>query len=479
MQTRNQSRSARSWLQDAPRQQRPAPGRGAGSVDTVVRWPRSIALRPIAALRPSPNNPRTHSAKQIQQLVASIRRFGFVVPLLTDGEDRILAGHGRLEAAKLLGMAEVPALRIEHLSEAERRAYTIADNRLAQLSGWDEAALAAEFEALEELAFELPEVTGFETAQIDQLLEAPLEQDTDPDDAVAEPDPSAQPVSRPGDLWQLGPHRLLHGDGTKAAGYVRLMGDERARMVITDPPYNVPIAGHVSGLGRVRHREFTQASGELSSAQFAAFLRRALTAMAAHCRDGALIYTCMDWRHVGELLAAARPGLGAPVNLCVWAKTNAGMGSLYRSQHELVLVFKAGKGPHLNNVQLGATGRYRSNLWTYAGANAFGRNRDRDLADHPTVKPVALVADVIRDCSRRGEIVLDGFCGSGTTLLAAERTGRVARAIELDGIYIDVAIRRFAARTGVMARHAASGRSFGEIAAKRGSEPSPNRRARP
>jgi DNA modification methylase len=286
-------------------------------------------------------------------------------------------------------------------------------------------------------------------------------------------DPTGPAISRQGDLWLIGDHRLYCGDALDPGAYQRLLGAEKAGCVFTDPPYNVRIDGHVSGLGEVSHREFAMASGEMSSPQFQHFLLKAFQNMAAASRDGALNYICMDWRHARELLEAGAMAYTELKNLCVWAKTNAGMGSLYRSQHELVFVFKHGLSPHINNVELGKHGRNRTNLWTYAGMNSFSKDRDEELAMHPTVKPVAMVADAILDASLRGDIVLDPFCGSGTTLLAAQKTARRGFGIEFDPLYVDLIIRRLHDRYGLEARLEASGASFAEISAARQAEMGP------
>ena len=355
------------------------------------------------------------------------------------------------------------------LSAAQRRAFAIAENRLAEQAGWDRDALRGAFHELVELGFEV-ELTGFETAEIDLLL---LDGDTAADDAGEDevPEVASGPgaaVSRPGDLWELGTHRLLCADALQPAGYAALLaGGGLADAVFTDPPYNVPIAGHAGGLGRVRHRDFAMAAGEMDRAEFTRFLQRAIGLLCQHSVRGSLHYLCMDWRHAFELLGAALPHYAAFRNLCVWNKDNAGMGSFYRSKHELVFVFQNGAGRAVNNVQLGATGRYRTNVWDYPGANTLRLGRGADVSAHPTVKPVALVADAIQDCTRRGALVLDSFCGSGTTIAACERTGRQARCMELDPLYVDVAVRRWEARTGRAAALAGDGRSFAEIAAAR------------
>jgi DNA modification methylase len=419
-----------------------------------------ITYRKTGDLVPYPGNARTHSDKQIAQIAASIRQFGFTNPVLVDADGGIVAGHGRVAAARQLGIAEVPTIVLGHLTSAERRAYVIADNRLAELAGWDREILKIEFQALAEmdLDFEL-EITGFETAELDLLLDHSADEPvTDPADEAPFPEPGPA-VTRTGDVWRLGPHRLICGDARDPAVYATLMGSDRARAVFTDPPYNVKIDGHVCGSGTVKHREFAMAAGEMDAAAFTAFLEASLGAMAAVSIDGAIHFTCMDWRHMAELQAAGSRVYSELKNLVVWAKTNGGMGTFYRSRHELVYVWKVGSGPHTNTFGLGETGRYRTNVWDYPGVNSFGTNQ-KDLALHPTVKPVALVADAIKDVTRRGEIMLDGFGGSGTTLIAAERTGRVARLVELDPIYCDVICRRYAALTGVEPVLGATGETF-------------------
>lgn len=428
-----------------------------------------INYREVGELRPRATNPRTHTKKQLEQVAASIQRFGFTNPVLIDEEAGIIAGHGRVEAAKLIGMTEVPTVRLANMSEADIRAYVIADNRLAENAGWDRELLGLELKYLSELDIDFDvTITGFDAPEIDVLIgELSLDGDgEDPADAV--PEPAAGPaVTRPGDIWRIGPHLLICGDATCAGTYAALLGTEKAAMVFTDPPYNVPISGHVSGLGSVQHREFAMASGEMSSPQFTEFLTTVFGHLAEFSADGAIHFQCMDWRHIGEILAAGGSAYTELKNLCVWAKTNGGMGSLYRSAHELVFVFKSGTAPHINNVELGKHGRYRTNVWNYAGANSFGASRDEDLTMHPTVKPAAMVADAILDCSRRKDIVLDAFAGSGTTLVAAHRTGRRGYGVEIDPTYCDVIIRRMRETCGLEAVLDADGRTFDEVAAER------------
>ena len=428
-----------------------------------------VVVRSLSYLKPNARNARTHSRRQIRQIADSIQTFGFNNPILIDGDGAIIAGHGRVDAAKLLGLTEVPTVCLAHMSEAEKRAYVIADNRLAEKAGWDEEILAVEFETLFELAPELDlTVTGFELAEIDLIIgDQGSRAETDALDEVSLPDADAPVVTRPGDLWKLGDHRVLCGDATQEEPYVSLLQGEPAQMVFADPPYNVPISGHVSGLGHAQHAEFPMASGEMSDAEYTVFLTTFLKQVEGHSADGAIAYVCMDWRHLRELFAASHTTNLTLKNLCVWVKTNAGMGTFYRSQHELIAAFKLGDGPHINSFELGQHGRRRTNVWTYPGFNAFGTGRDAALAMHPTVKPVALIADAIKDCSKRNGLILDPFLGSGSTILAAEVTGRRSAGLELDPRYVDCTIRRWQRATGNAAVLAATDESFEAIAAAR------------
>ncbi|MEQ9488028.1 MAG: DNA methyltransferase [Alphaproteobacteria bacterium] len=419
---------------------------GDGTAGFRLANHRLIVEVPLETLKRAPNQARTHNPAQIAKISNSIRRFGFVVPIVVDETGEIVAGHARYEAAKVLGLEMVPVLEQKFLNEAEKRAYRIADNRLAELADWDEEALKLDFECL--LDFDIdPEITGFDTVDIDKIIFGE-EEESDPADTIpGDPDRESDPIAQIGDVWVLGDHRILCSDARDPESYLRLLGDERAQMAITDPPYNVAIDGHVCGLGSIHHREFAMASGEMSAEEFRAFLHASCEAMAQCSCDGAIHFIYMDWRHIGDLLSVAEDVYSEIKNVVVWAKTNAGMGSFYRSQHELIVAAKVGKGRHVNTFGLGKK-RHRSNVWTYPGVNTFRRGRDEDLEAHPTVKPTAMIADAIRDCSSAGGIILDPFLGSGTTILAAEKTGRRARGIEIDPAYVDVAISRWETMTG-------------------------------
>lgn len=403
-----------------------------------------IEMIPPNALRAWAKNARTHSRKQVKQIAESIRTFGFTNPVLIDAEDTILAGHGRVEAAKAIGMEKVPCIRIEHMTPEQKRAYVLADNKLALNAGWDDQILAEELRALSEIDLDFDiEVTGFAIAEIDSLVEGLIpEEPGDPDDDVVLEDGIASRV-RPGDIWQLGPHRLVCGSALERQVVAALMDGEIARMVFTDPPYNVPIDGHVGNSGRIKHREFAMASGEMSKTEFETFLTTAFQNLASYSVDGSIHFVCMDWRHMDEMLVAGERAYTELKNLIVWVKDNGGMGTFYRSRHELIFAFKNGTAPHINSFELGQHGRYRTNVWQYRGVNTLKAGRMDELGLHPTVKPVQMIADAIKDVSGRGDIVLDLFGGSGSTLIAAHKTGRRARLCELDPIYCDRIIRRW------------------------------------
>lgn len=420
-------------------------------------------VRPLESVRPAERRVRKSAPDQIARTKASISELGFCAPILTDAEGRIIDGHIRWEAARALGMPHLPCIVVSHLNGTEVRKLRLALNRLAERGGWEMAALRAEFMELLDLGEDLL-VTGFEMAEVDMVL---LDKDGDAAPMEGElPAPPAVSVSRPGDLWILGMHRLIQADARDPAVYARLLqSGEQARIVLTDVPYNVPNLGHVTS--GVHHREFAMAGGELSVDEFRAFNLAWMGAAATHLADGGLLGTTIDWRSI-DLIIAAGKALGLDLlNLIVWVKSNAGQGSLWRSHHELLPVFKKGDLPHVNNVELGRHGRWRSNVWNYPGASSLGSDAREGLAVHPTVKPREMLEDALMDVTHRGDIVLDCFLGSGSTLLAAEAVGRLCRGIEIDGPYCDVTIERWQNMTGEHARLAETGETFEEVAAQR------------
>jgi hypothetical protein len=427
-----------------------------------------VVIRSLDDLRPNPKNARTHSRRKINDLANTIRAVGFIGVIVIDEKGMILAGHARYAAAKILGLTCVPTLCVSGLSDELLRAFVLADNKFSERAGWDRETLAEE---LGELSILLPSInldisiTGFETGEIDILLSDIGEEKLDPTDQL--PPSAGPPVTRRGDLWILRQHRILCGDAREQPGYSRLMNGQCAAMVFADPPYNVRVPGHVQGRGRVRHADFAFASGEMSDTEFRVFLETCLGHLACASSDGAVHFVCMDWRHIDVLLDVGRRIYGATLNVCVWVKTNPGQGSFYRSAHELIAVFRVGKTSHQNNVELGRHGRNRSNVWSYPGVNSFGAGRDDALAMHPTVKPVALVADAMRDCTTKGDLVLDPFLGSGTTIMAAEKIGRRCFGTEYEPAFVDVAIRRWQAYTNYDAVLEGDGRTFDELAAER------------
>lgn len=422
-----------------------------------------VRMASLADVYQNPKHPRIPAEKAISLLSSGIERWGFLVPIIVDENGMIIAGHTRYLAAKHLRLEYVPVIDAQFTTEADRRAFALADNKIAQYSGWDAKLLQEKLNFLFENHYDL-DITGFSLADLDFSIGGP-ESAVQPEQ-VELPDPTATAVSRVGDLWIIGPHRLYCGNSLEASSYDALLGSDRAHMVFADSPYNVKIDGHVSGLGKNKHREFAFASGEMSKAEFTQFLRAVFRNCVMFSVSGSIHFQCMDHGHQREMLDAYEGVYSEYKQLIVWAKTNAGMGTFYRSHFELIYVFKAGKGKHVNNFGLGETGRYRTNLWTYAGANTFRKGRDQDLAAHSTVKPLALVMDAILDCSNRNDLILDPFSGSGTTLTAAHETGRRGAAIEIDPLYVDTALARLSQASGLTPIHA-DGRSFDQVAADR------------
>jgi len=441
-----------------------------GSNKSPFRHDLNARLVSIGRLKLLSRETRRHPSSQIRKLAKSVDSYGFVLPILIDDMDRVVSGWALVLAAQRLGLAEIPAITVRDLSESELRALRLALNRLSEDSDWDQRELAFELKELIDIGFEI-ELTGFETAEIDLIIEEHgncADEEPGPEDAIPEDNRDQPAVTEPGDLWRLGEHLLLCGDARDPASYHALLVGEHPRLVFTDPPYNVPILGHASGLGRIKHGDFAMAAGEMTEEDYVDFLQGTLGCMSDTIVDGGIAFVCIDWRHVEQAIRASKLAQLGLKNICVWVKTNGGMGTFYRSRHEFVLVLKKGDAPHVNTFGLGDTGRYRTNVWEYAGVNAFGCGRLEELAMHPTVKPAALVADAIKDCSRRLDLVLDPFAGSGTTIIAAEKTGRRARAVEIDPHYCDVSVRRWQAYAGKSVIHAATGLSFEEMTAQRG-----------
>ena len=422
----------------------------------------------LNSLKAYQNNPKDHPQKQVHQIADSIKKFGFNNPILIDENGEIIAGHGRYLAAQQLQMETVPVIRLTHLDETQKRVYRLADNKISENGGWNKELLALEISDLEKIYVDDITITGFEQIEINNLIT----------DITPAPDkklnkiefvPECEIVTQPGDIWQLGRHKIICANSLDEESFARLLSDKRADMVIQDPPYNVKISGHVCGCGNICHDEFPMASGEMSSEEFTKFLTDNFTLCKKYSNDGAMQYNFMDWRHITEIKTALDSVFGDFINLCVWVKTSGGMGSLYRSQHELCLIFRNGKESHVNNVELGRHGRYRTNVWNYAGVNAFGRHKG-DIKLHPTVKPVEMLYDAILDVSKRGDIVLDTFLGSGSTLIAAHKAHRICRGIEYEPMYIDTTIRRFYELFGTDAVHLATGQTYSELLTKKKEE---------
>jgi DNA modification methylase len=436
---------------------RPGPVRG-GNGFAVFR-DLNPKLTDVASLKPLGRQTRKHPPAQIRKLQSSIDQFGFVLPIVIDSENRVVAGWGLVLAARKAGLPQVPAVVINDLDEAKLRLLRLALNRLGEESSWDFDALTLEFSDILEIDLDADlQIGGFEMGEIDVAFARAA---GDEEDELPPLDKTGPAIAEIGDLWILGEHRILCGDALSIASYARLLGEEKAQMVFTDPPWNIPIAGNVSGLGAVKHNDFAMACGEMSPAEFQTFLNAALGLTGMHSIDGSIHFVCMHWSKLRETLAATESIYSELKNLCIWSKSNGGMGSLYRSQHEPVLVFKKGFAQHINNIELSRYGRNRSNVWQYPGQNVLNSGSKGKLSIHPTVKPVALVADAIRDCSHRSGIVLDPFGGAGTTLIAAEKTRRRARLIELEPRYVDATIDRWQRLTGRIAVNAATGAQFG------------------
>ena len=457
-------------LRSKSRRRREALAR-SDAAESIAKRPRNdlrphldMVERALADLRPPARNVRPPDPAHVREVAASIATLGFCAPVLIDGGNRVLDGWARVEAARQVGLAQLPCVIADHLSAAEARLLRIALNRLGETGRWDLGELRLEMAEL--IVEDVPiEIAGFSDIELDQILldEEPAASEAGP----LEPEVDGEPVARAGDIFCLGPHRVACGDARDATLLARLMAGGTARLVLTDVPYNVPIRGHVTGTG---HREFAMASGEMSQPEYLAFNAAWMAAAEHHLVDGGVFGTFIDWRGYPAIHQAAEAGGLAPLNLVVWSKTNAGMGSLYRSGHELLPLYKKGRATHVNNVELGRHGRWRSNVWTYPGASSLGSDARQGLRDHPTVKPTAMLHDALLDLTRRGDVVLDPFLGSGSTLIAADTAGRVCRGVELDPRYVDLIVRRAQQVTGQSATLADTGGAFEAVAQRRKQE---------
>lgn len=436
---------------------RPGPGEPIASALTNAISPmlvRDVEHVPIESLRSYNRELRRYSDRQVWSLALAIRTYGFNNPIIVDQDSVVVAGQLRLRAARELGMCTVPVIRLRHLTPEKIREYRLADNIIASKGRFDPEPFRTELLELADLTVDFDhEALGLTTPEFD-LIVAAGDEPTDPDDASPQAPESA--VTQAGDIFCLGEHRVMCASALHADTWTTLLGDRQARMVFTDPPYNLEMRAF-TGLGKTKHRDFAEGRGEKSEAEFTAWLAEALGHLARHCIDGALLYTWIDHRHMHEMMCAARSKDLSLLNLAVWDKQSGGMGSFLRSQHELCFIWKRGTAGHVNNVELGRHGRYRTNVWSHPGLSTFGRGRATDLADHPTVKPIALAIDAIKDCTHRGELVLDAFLGSGTTVIAAERTGRICYGTEIDPLYCDVIFRRWQERIGKPVIHLGTG----------------------
>lgn len=421
----------------------------------------------LNSLKAYANNAKIHDEPQLQALAASIKQFGFNSPILIDESNEIIAGHGRFEVAKIIGLTEVPVIRLSHLSDAQKRAYRLADNKISEKGGWNEDILKLELSELESLCndFDIT-LTGFDSVELDVLLDDSKKEHKISETLNTEPYVlENEIVTKPGDVWLLGKHRIVCGNSQDEETFSKLMQNQKAKMVLQDPPFNVAINGHVCGSGKTKHKEFAFASGEMTDDQFIKFLETNFRLCASFSQEGSLHYNFMDWRHILHISVAGKNVFDSLINLCVWNKGTGGMGSFYRSGYELCFIFKKGNKSHTNNVELGKNGRYRTNVWNYSGVNSFGRHK-KDLKMHPTVKPVEMLYDAILDVTKRGDLILDTFLGSGSTLIAAEKAHRICYGIEFEPLYVDTAIRRFQELFKIDAIRENDGKTYNELLAE-------------
>jgi DNA modification methylase len=414
---------------------------------------------PLGRLTNADRRTRRTSPAQLERVTRSLCQFGVLRPILITATGQIVDGHIIVEAARHMALPDIECSIIDHLTKNELRLARIALNRIQETGEWDLDELSLELDELQAADLDLT-LSGFDTETLDLILNPPKIAAGLDDNVATRP---GTPVTQLGDLWNLGNHQLFCGNSLDPTSYEVLLADRLIGCVFSDPPYNLKIKGVVSGLGKVKHEDFAMGAGEMSEDQFRYFLRDYLKLCKEHAAPGAAVFACMDWRQVDLLMLAGRDAGLYRINKAIWNKGSGGMGSLYRSAYEEVVVFCTSPSPVINNVLLGKTGRNRTNVWTYPGANRQGSSAGKALGDHPTPKPVELVADAIQDVTQRGDLVFDPFMGSGTTLIAAEVIGRVACGIELDPSYVDVAIARWQQMTGQQAIHSGSGKTFDEV----------------
>lgn len=413
-------------------------------IDKKPHQPEIIMMK-LNELKENPKWVRKHSKKKIEKLAKWIIKTNYIVPIVLDDENQIASGYCRFLAARKLCLELIPTVRLGHLSKDELRLFAIAENQLVLDAEWDVEILKVELTELSKLEFD-QDLFVFEPAQMDMIILEPNKKQTEEELNKADELPDESKIIKRvkfGDIWRLGNHYLICGDSLKDETLKALLGDLKANMIFTDAPYNVKVDGHICGKGKIKHDEFQMASGEMSNDEFTKFLRTSMQLLVKYSTDGSIHFQCMDWRHAKNMLDAAESIYTELKNICVWDKGSGGMGSMYRSQFELIFVFKSGKSKHCNNVQLGKFGRNRTNIWSYPGVRASNPNSIEELKLHPTVKNVQMVADAILDCSNPNDIILDAFGGSGTTLLAAEKTNRRAYLVEIDHHYCDTVIYRF------------------------------------
>jgi len=409
----------------------------------------------VSFLKEYKRNVKIHSEKQIAKLLQSMSTYGVVTPILVDKNYELIAGHGRLEALKQLGYQKIPIIMLEHLTEAQIKAYRLADNRIADEAEYNIDLLKIELQELVTCDDFVITDTGFDIAEIDNIIIDDYSEKKENTDEADEIDNLKNIEKRVhfGDIWKAGEHFVLCGDALKSESYEALLGEEKASLILVDPPYNVRITGHVCGKGKTKHKEFTMASGEMSDEEFENFVSTFIIQLVKFSYDGSLAYIFTDWRGLQIFLNIGKKLYNDLKNICIWNKLTGGMGSFYRSQYEAVCVFKKGTSSHINNVELGKNGRYRTNIWNHRGVSATNPKSLELLKFHPTVKPIGLLHEILLDASAPQNIVLDCFGGSGSTLLACERAKRKARLIEIDPHYCNIILHRWENITGKKAEY--------------------------